>query len=177
MFVAALLVASMLGGVPPPAPPAGCLVPPVSAPVVDPFRDPWCPWCPGNRGLEYGVAPGTPVRAAAGGAVTFNGAVAGTTYLVIDHGDGLRATYGRLTASGLTVGDRVVAGAVVGRAGDGLYFGLRRGEQYIDPAPLLGRLVERWRLLPTDGTAARRPPPPRWRCPGGGASACVTGER
>jgi murein DD-endopeptidase MepM/ murein hydrolase activator NlpD len=173
VFVAALLVAAVLGGVPPPPPPppAGCLVPPVSAPVVDPFRDPWCPWCPGNRGLEYGVAPGTPVRAAAGGSVTFNGPVAGTTYLVIDHGDGLRATYGRLTASELTVGDRVVAGAVVGRAGDGLYFGLRRGEQYVDPAPLLGRLVERWRLVPTDGTPARPPPPPRWRCPGAPATA------
>lgn len=145
---------------------AACLRPPVEAPVVDGFRDPACPWCPGNRGLEYAVAPGRPVHAAAAGTVTFSGSVAGTFYVVIAHADGLRATYGRLAGSGLAMGDRVSVGAEVGRSAGGLYFGLRRGDVYVDPAPLLGRLVDRWRLIPTDGTAARPAPPPRLRCPG-----------
>ena len=105
------------------------------------------------------------MRAAAAGTVTFSGAVAGQFYVVVEHADGLRATYGRLAGSGLSAGDRVAAGAVVGRSSGGLYFGLRRGELYVDPAPLIGRLVERRRLIPTDGTPARPAPPPRLRCP------------
>ena len=48
-----------------PEPPA--YLPPVEAPVADPFRPPTTPYGPGNRGLEYATAPGTPVRAAADG--------------------------------------------------------------------------------------------------------------
>lgn len=156
---------------PPPPPPSGCLLAPVAAPIVDEFRPPGCPWCPGNRGLEYGAAAGAQVRAAAAGHVTFSGVVAGTRYLVVEHSDGLRATYGRLASSPLATGQEVLAGAVVGQAGgDGLYFGLRRGDEYLDPRPLLGRLVERWRLLPTDGSTPRRPPAPRWRCPAAGSA-------
>jgi murein DD-endopeptidase MepM/ murein hydrolase activator NlpD len=142
-----------------------CLLPPVTAPVADPFREPACPWCPGNRGLSYDVAAGTPVRAAAAGAVTFSGTVAGTYYLVVVHADGLRATYGQLTGSHLAEGDRIVAGAIVGVSAGGLHFGLRRGDRYIDPAPLLGRLIERARLVPTDGSPPRPAPPPRLACP------------
>ena len=120
-----------------------CLLPPVTAPVADPFREPACPWCPGNRGLTYDVAAGTTVRAAAAGTVTFSGPVAGTFYLVVEHADGLRATYGQLAGSHLRPGDVVVAGAIVGRSSGGLHFGLREGDRYIDPAPFLGRLVER----------------------------------
>jgi murein DD-endopeptidase MepM/ murein hydrolase activator NlpD len=152
------------------APPSSlsCLLGPVAAPVVDPFRAPLCEWCPGNRGLQYGAAPGAVARAAAAGVVSFAGVVAGTRYVVIDHaGGGLRATYGDLAVSELRVGDVVAAGGVVGLVGDrGLHFGLRRGETYVDPAPLLGRLVERPRLVPTDGTPRRAPPPPRLRCAG-----------
>ena len=144
----------------------GCLRPPVVAPVVDPFREPACEWCPGNRGLQYGAPPGSPVRAVAAGTVSFAGVVAGTRYVVVDHDvGGLRATYGRLASTRLALGDVVAAGAVVGAVGDGgLHFGLRRGDTYLDPAPLLGRLVERPRLVPTDGTPRRAAPPPRLRC-------------
>ena len=37
-----------------------CWWPPVSAPVIDPYREPACRWCPGNRGLEYGTRAGMP---------------------------------------------------------------------------------------------------------------------
>ena len=143
---------------------ASCLLPPVNAPVVDTFREPSCPWCPGNRGLEYAVPAGTAVRAAAAGQVTFRGSVAGVVYVVVEHADGLRATYGRLASTELSTGSTVAQGAVVGRSSSALYFGLRRGDVYVDPEPLLGRLVERWRLVPTDGSPGRPPPPLRLRC-------------
>ena len=148
----------------------GCLLPPVAAPVVDPFRQPACEWCPGNRGLTYAAPAGTAVRAAAAGTVTFSGVVAGTRYVVVEHGvGGLRATYGGLASTSLAAGDVVAAGAIVGRSGAQLHFGLRRGETYVDPAPLLGRLVDRPRLVPTDGTPRRPAPPPVLRCPAAGA--------
>ncbi len=143
---------------------SSCLLPPVSAPVADPFREPACPWCPGNRGITYDVPAGAPVRAAAAGVVTFSGWVAGTFYLVVGHADGLRATYGELAGSPFGIGDPVVAGATVGVSAGGLHFGLRIGDQYVDPAPYLGRLVERARLVPTDGSAPRPAPAPRLDC-------------
>ena len=42
-------------------------LPPVDAPVVDPFREPAVPVVPGNRGIEYGTAPGHAVRGRGGG--------------------------------------------------------------------------------------------------------------
>src|SRR5262245_7933401 len=155
---------------------ASCLVPPVIAPVADPFREPACQWCPGNRGIEYAVPAGTPIRAAAAGTVTFSGPVAGTVYVVVRHADGIRATYGQLSGSHLAAGDVVVAGAIVGPSAGGLHFGLRVGERYVDPALFLGRIVERVRLVPTDGSAPRPAPPPRLECPatmGGTASLAV----
>jgi len=142
-----------------------CLLPPVIAPISDPFREPACQWCPGNRGLEYAVPAGTPVRAAAAGTVTFSGPVAGTFYVVVQHADGMRATYGQLTGSHLAAGDVVVAGAIVGTSAGGLHFGLRVGDRYVDPALFIGRVVERVRLVPTDGSAPRPAPPPRLECP------------
>jgi murein DD-endopeptidase MepM/ murein hydrolase activator NlpD len=104
------------------------------------------------------------VRAAAAGRVTFAGVVAGVRYVVLAHADGLRATYGGLTSSLLSVGDRVPAGAVVGASGAGLHFGVRRGDVYLDPEPMLGELRRRPRLVPTDATAPRSAPPPVLRC-------------
>jgi murein DD-endopeptidase MepM/ murein hydrolase activator NlpD len=148
---------------------APCLRPPVDAPVADGFRAPACPWCPGNRGLEYAVSPGTVVRAAAAGTVTFAGVVAGVRYVVIEHADGHRATYGSLVSSHLRAAQRVPAGAIVGTTGASFHFGLRRGGTYVDPEPYLGRLVTRPRLVPTDGTPARPAPAPSLRCVSGGA--------
>src|SRR3954451_1628691 len=85
----------------------GGYVPPVDAPIVDPFRAPSCAFCAGNRGLEYQPAPGSTVIAAAPGVVRFSGLVAGVRYLVVDQTDGRAATYGRL---GIT---RVALGAVI----------------------------------------------------------------
>lgn len=170
-WFAALVAASLLAGPVASAQTAPCLSPPVEAPVVDPFRPPACEWCPGNRGIAYGARPGQPVRAMAAGQVTFSGLVAGTRYVVVQHADGLRATYGGLAATPLAVGDAVGTGALVGTAAGEVHVGLRRGETYVDPTPLLGRLVPRPRLVPTDGTAARAAPPARLDCTAARADA------
>ena len=153
-------------------PPHPCLRAPVVATVVDAFRPPACRWCPGNRGLEYVTRPGQAVQAGASGTVTFVGTVAGTSYVVVDHGWGsigrVRATYGRLASVLVRSGQMVVAGQGLGRAGDRLYFGVREGPgRYTDPADYLLRRVRRARLVPVDGSTARPPragSPRRWTC-------------
>jgi murein DD-endopeptidase MepM/ murein hydrolase activator NlpD len=146
--------------------PGACYPPPVVAAVVDPFRAPPCAQCAGNRGLEYATAAGTRVTAVAPGVVSFSGVVAGTRYVVVLQPDGLRATYGRLASAAVPVGAAVTTGSVVGTTSVGLFFGLRDGDTYIDPAPLLGRWRFRPRLLPSNGGPARPAPPGRLGCAG-----------
>ncbi len=86
-------------------------VPPVDAPIIERFRPPACTWCPGNRGIDYATPPGAPVRASAGGVVTFSGSVAGDRFVVVAHADGLRTTYGYLATAIVAAGDRVVRSA------------------------------------------------------------------
>jgi murein DD-endopeptidase MepM/ murein hydrolase activator NlpD len=151
-----------------------CYRTPVSAAIVDPFRAPACTFCPGNRGLEYRPQSGTSVVAAADGVVSFSGVVAGVRYVVVEQRDGRTATYGRLAAARVTAGTTLRAGDIVGASTDRFYFGLREGDRYIDPAPLLGSLRYRRRLVPIDGSGARPPPPPTMRC---AASQPGVGER
>jgi murein DD-endopeptidase MepM/ murein hydrolase activator NlpD len=141
-----------------------CWRPPVSSPVADPFREPLCRWCPGNRGIEYATAAGDRIIAVTAGKVSFSGTVAGRTYVVIRHADGKRATYGNLVDRLYAQGDVIATGAVVGHAADAFHFGLREGERYIDPAPFIGRLAGVVRLVPADGTAAAPAGPPRLVC-------------
>jgi murein DD-endopeptidase MepM/ murein hydrolase activator NlpD len=149
---------------------APCWRPPVAAPVVDPYRQPACKWCPGNRGIEYGTSPGDAVRAVAAGEVTFSGSVAGHAYLVVRHADGMRATYGNLSDRLFVAGDVVARSAIVGHAAGPFHFGLRVGDQYVDPGPLIGRLVGVLRLVPVDGSAPAPAPPPRLACAAAGRS-------
>ena len=145
---------------------ASCYLPPIDAPVVDPFREPACTYCAGNRGIEYSPHDGQAVVAAAAGTVTFSGVVAATRYVVVEHAGGLRMTYGKLASADVTIGERVLQGGRIGTSGTELFIGLRRGEVYIDPAPFLGRLRHRTRLVPTDGTRPRPVGPPRLVCAG-----------
>lgn len=144
--------------------PLFCWAPPIDSPVTDAFRAPQCTWCPGNRGLEYRPAPGTPVRAVASGVVSFSGVVAGTRYVVVNQADGYRATYGRLASATASTGASVSVGQVVGTTTEQFFFGIRLGEVYVDPAPLLG--TQRWRprLVALDGSASRPPAPPSLSC-------------
>lgn len=149
------------GGVP------RCWTPPVAAPVVEGFVAPACTWCAGHRGLEFGPTTGVAVRAVADGVVSFAGSVAGLRYVSVDQPDGLRATYGWLASIAVVEGEQVEAAQVVGHAGARLMFTLRRDGSYLDPAPLLGRLVRPPWLVPTGGGPARTPPPARLRCAAG----------
>jgi murein DD-endopeptidase MepM/ murein hydrolase activator NlpD len=143
---------------------AACWRPPVVAPVADPFRPPTCRWCPGNRGIEYDTRPGQPVTAVESGRVTFAGAVAGTLYVVVEHRDGRRVTYGRLADLRHDRCDVVLRGQVVGTTGDAFHFGVRVGDRYADPDESIGRLVGRPRLVPNDGSPAAPGPAPALRC-------------
>ena len=141
-----------------------CYLPPVAAPVVDPFRAPACTFCPGNRGLEYEPPFGTHVRAAEAGVVSFSGVVAGVRYVVVRQRDGRSATYGRLATAAVTFGAAVGRGDPIGTTTGRFFFGLRQGGVYMDPAPFLGVLRFRPRLVPVDGSAPRRAPPPTLKC-------------
>lgn len=143
-----------------PAPPARRAVPtdarpvyapPTDAPVTDPFRPPPQPWLPGNRGIEYGTTPGSPVRAIGPGVVAFAGQVAGRLVVSVDHPDGLRSSYTGLAGIAVRAGQRVGGGTIVGLAADRLHLGVRRGDTYLDPASLWGRTVGggRVHLVPT----------------------------
>lgn len=143
---------------------APCWTPPVAGRITDPFRAPACRYCAGNRGLEYVVGSNAAVRAVTAGVVTWAGSVAGIRYVVVQHPNGWRVTYGRLDSSSLRIGDLVVRRSLIGAASGSFYFGLRIDARYIDPQPYLGRSVGRPRLVPVDGTAVRRAPAPRWRC-------------
>ena len=143
---------------------APCWMPPVATPVVEAFDAPECPWCAGHRGVEFGPTTGAAVRAVAAGTVAFAGSVAGRRYVAVDQPDGRRVTYGWLATIAVGEGDAVRAGDVVGRAGERLMLTVRVGGDYVDPAPMLGRLVRRPWLVPADG-AGREPPPARLECP------------
>jgi murein DD-endopeptidase MepM/ murein hydrolase activator NlpD len=112
--------------------------PPVDAPVVDPFRPPATPYGPGNRGLEYATVPGTPARAIGAGTVTFAGPVAGRGVVTVEHPDGLRSSLTGLVEVRVTAGDRVDRGQVLGTTAATLHLGVRRGDDYVDPAALFG---------------------------------------
>jgi murein DD-endopeptidase MepM/ murein hydrolase activator NlpD len=160
-----VLVAVVLGLAPPGTGTRPCWSPPITGQMTDPFRAPGCLWCPGNRGIEYDVQAGLPVRAVAAGTVTFSGAVAGERYVVVELRSGWRVTYGRVDSTTLRAGDTVAHGSIVARSSDRFYFGLRIDGGYVDPAPYLGVEVGRRRLVPTDGRPARPAPPPSVRCP------------
>jgi len=147
-----------------PAHAAPCWRPPVSGQITDHFRPPACPYCAGNRGIEYRTARNAPVRAVEAGIVTFSGRVASTAYVVIEHRNNWKVTYGRLTETLVERGQRVARGARVGVAGPDFYFGLRINDQYRDPETLLGTEIGRPRLVPVDGTARRAVPSSRWAC-------------
>ncbi|MBW3603281.1 MAG: M23 family metallopeptidase [Actinobacteria bacterium] len=117
---------------------------PVDGLVSRPFDAPRHPYGPGHRGVDLTAPPGTPVRSAAGGVVTFSGQVAGTRWVTVAHGGGLDTTYGRL-APEVAAGQRVRAGQRLGRLAPGsghLDWGARLDGRYIDPLGLLGR----WRV-------------------------------
>lgn len=136
-------------------------VPPVPGRVVTGFDPPAQRWGAGHRGLDLAAPAGSVVRSPAAGVVSFAGRVAGRAVVVIDHGE-VRTTLEPVRAT-VAVGSPVAAGDPVGvlepghacgTGGSCLHWGLRRGEEYLDPLGLLaGGAV---RLLPRGAEAAVR---------------------
>jgi hypothetical protein len=123
-------------------------VPPVDAPIADPFRPPAGPYGSGNRGLEYSTTPGTPVRASADGTVGFAGQVGGALHVTLLHADGVRTSYSFLAAVDVLLGQQVRQGDRIGTSAERLHFGARVGDAYFDPATLFTGTVTDVELLP-----------------------------
>jgi hypothetical protein len=136
---------------------------PVDGAVVHPFEEPATVYGPGHRGADLAAGPGTPVRAANDGTVSFAGDVAGTLHVTVAHTGGLRTSYSFLSQVSVRAGQTVSRGDVLGATGgtgpdhDGasLHLGLRVGDRYVDPMLLfrphdLTKLVH---LVPTDAPA------------------------
>jgi murein DD-endopeptidase MepM/ murein hydrolase activator NlpD len=126
--------------------------------VSRPFAAPAHRYAAGHRGADLAASPGTAVRAAGDGVVSYAGLVAGRGVVVVVHGP-LRTTDEPVSAL-VDPGSPVSAGEVIGVLQPGhagcpvqacLHWGLRRGEDYLDPV----RLVEPGpvRLLPLTGAA------------------------
>lgn len=120
----------------------------------------------GHWGLDLAAVGDEPVRAAAGGVVSFSGTVAGNRTVTVDHGGGLKTSYSYLARSQVAKGQWVARGQPLGEA-DGrshsglpyptLHFSVRINGTYVDPAPRLGCLPRSpsagLRLVPADRTA------------------------
>ncbi|MGL5857424.1 MAG: M23 family metallopeptidase [Angustibacter sp.] len=113
--------------------------------VAAPFQAPPTPWSAGHRGVDLTARVGQPVLSAATGRVSFSGVIAGRGVLAITHSGGLRTTYEPVTAR-LPIGTTVQGGQQVGKlaATPGhcapqtcLHWGLRRGEQYLNPLAMI----------------------------------------
>ncbi|RPK90582.1 MULTISPECIES: M23 family metallopeptidase [Streptomyces] len=133
--------------------------------VLRAWEPPAGPYGPGHRGADLAAGPGARVLAAADGRVSFAGRVAGRGVLAIKlAGSGsppLRTTYEPVRAL-VEEGASVRAGQPVGVLEEGpfhcaegcLHWGLRRGEDYLDPLSLLPPALLRRgpsRLLPVFG--------------------------
>ncbi len=98
-----------------------------------------------HTGLDIGAPEGTAVHAARDGEVTetaTNDELG--NYVVIDHPGGYQTVYGHLSVIGVTMNQRVSAGAVIGAVGHTglatgphLHFEVKRKGRVTDPYPLL----------------------------------------
>ncbi|GAA2603896.1 hypothetical protein GCM10010304_61640 [Streptomyces roseoviolaceus] len=117
--------------------------------VLRGWEPPATAYGPGHRGVDLAAAPGTPVRAVAGGRVSFAGRVAGKGVVSVEllPGTGeppLRTTYEPVTAT-VEKHEEVAPGEVIGTVdatgshctATCLHWGLRRGETYLNPLSLL----------------------------------------
>ena len=159
-----LLVAAIWCALPSASSSAAAWAAPLPEPltVTRPFDPPANPYGSGHRGVDLAGVPGQEIRAAGPGTVIYAGPLAGRGVISIAHADGLRTTYEPVQAT-ISAGVQVPLGQVIGTLLTGhagcpaaacLHWGLKRGEVYLDPLPLL--IQGPVRLLPrySDATSA-----------------------
>ncbi len=113
--------------------------------VTRPFQQPQTEYGPGHRGIDLAATPGQPVLAAGPGVVVFAGQVAAQGVVSIDHDGGLRTTYEPVVPT-VPAGTQVYTGQQIGVVVPGhpgcpvaacLHWGVRRGEEYLNPLALI----------------------------------------
>jgi murein DD-endopeptidase MepM/ murein hydrolase activator NlpD len=117
---------------------SGALSWPVNAPITSSFG--WR-WGRMHEGIDLGAAYGSPIAAAAAGTVIYAGWLGGYGNLtVIDHGGGLSTAYGHQSSIGVSVGQHVEQGEIIGNVGSTghstgphLHFEVRVNGQAVDP--------------------------------------------
>jgi murein DD-endopeptidase MepM/ murein hydrolase activator NlpD len=123
------------------APSAAGLVWPVSGPVVSGFGPRWGSM---HEGIDIAVPAGTPIRAAASGAVVLLQSDSSSggygNFICLDHGGGLQTCYAHLSSFAAGSGQSVSQGGVIGYVGctghcygDHLHFEVRVGGAPTDP--------------------------------------------
>jgi len=113
--------------------------------IAAPFDPPESAWGAGHRGIDLWREAGEPVVSPGDGVVMFASDVAGRGIVVVLHASGLRSTLEPVTAS-VGVGDAVARGEHVGvveacgshcAPSSCLHWGVRRGDDYVDPLDVL----------------------------------------
>ncbi|SDZ20349.1 Peptidase family M23 [Amycolatopsis xylanica] len=124
--------------------------------VTRPFEAPADTYSAGHRGVDLAASPGQEVLAAGPGVVVFSGSLAGRGVVSVDHDGGLRTTYEPVLPA-VAAGDQVHGGQVLGTVTPGhpgcpveacLHWGVRRGEDYLDPLTLVPVPRTQLRLKP-----------------------------
>ena len=96
-------------------------IPLPGAPITSPFGMRYDPILETNSmhtGVDFGAPMGTPIHAAAAGTVVFAGPRGGYgNCTIIDHGNSLATLYGHQSVIGVTVGQKVTKGQVIGKVG------------------------------------------------------------
>jgi murein DD-endopeptidase MepM/ murein hydrolase activator NlpD len=103
---------------------SGRLIWPVNGPITSPFCERRA-WEACHPGIDIGVPTGTPIRAADGGRVSIAGPTGGYgNFTCIQHTASLATCYGHQSRIGVSVGQSVSQGQVIGYTGcTGLCFG------------------------------------------------------
>ena len=96
----------------------------------------------GSEGIDYEVAEGTKVKAAAKGTVALvSKSVGDTTIVLLRHDNNIYTVYSNITDVELTRDINVEAGEIIGLVSGGdpsfVHFEVRKGTQAVDPTPYL----------------------------------------
>lgn len=124
-------------------------------------RDPFTGTAAMHKGLDFKGTIGEPIHAAANGKVSFVGRKSGYGKVMeISHGNGLTTRYAHMSAFRAQVGQRVVAGDVIGAIGNTgrstgphLHFEVRVNNRAVNPRPFLEtapHVLEKVRRARTD---------------------------